>query len=485
MSSTLGRDPRLPVRPQVAFGRPKVDGEGRADASEATRCADGTEGVPRFRHHASRRAQIIAAAIDTIAELGYDKASFARITERAGLSSPRLISYHFAGKDDLIQAIVEDVYRAGATYIVDRMKAGATASGRLKAYLTANLEFLRDHPKEIIALTELGSHLRNPSGERHTTAEYQEPGVQALAELLRDGQRSGEFREFDPRSMAVVIRGAVEAAASRASGPQALDMAIAPDEIAEAVEHILADRRTGQAWVAQAGQAAAPVAYPGVTLAGLGGSPAWTAPHQDGEPFGGDSVPTGMYASLMDTRERLIESTRELLWERGYVGTSPKAIQARAGAGQGSMYHHFQGKPDLARAAIVRSAAELRDRAESAFTGPGSVLDRVAAYLRRERDVLKGCPVGRLTQDPDVMADPGLRRPVEETFAWLTDRLAGLLTEGRANGELDAALDPRATAAALVAVLQGGYVLARAAGSPDMYAQAVDGALGLLAARTR
>jgi TetR/AcrR family transcriptional repressor of nem operon len=28
------------------------------------------------------------------------------------------------------------------------------------------------------------------------------------------------------------------------------------------------------------------------------------------------------------------------------------------------------------------------------------------------------------------MADPELRRPVEETFSWLTDRLAGLLAEG-------------------------------------------------------
>src|SRR3954453_13559214 len=57
--------------------------------------------------------------------------------------------------------------------------------------------------------------------------------------------------------------------------------------------------------------------------------------------------------------DRLIESTRELLWERGYVGTSPKAIQQLAGAGQGSMYHHFEGKPDLARAAIERTAAEM------------------------------------------------------------------------------------------------------------------------------
>jgi AcrR family transcriptional regulator len=183
----------------------------------------------------------------------------------------------------------------------------------------------------------------------------------------------------------------------------------------------------------------------------------------------------------VDTRERLIESARELLWERGYVGTSPKAIQQRSGAGQGSMYHHFHGKPDLALAAISRSAEELRVRAEVRFSGPGGVVDRITAYLRRERDVLKGCPVGRLTQDPDVMGDPDLRGPVAETFAWLTGRLAGLLEEGRATGELDAGLDPRATAYALVAVLQGGYVLARAAGSPEAYAQAVDGALGLLA----
>lgn len=186
----------------------------------------------------------------------------------------------------------------------------------------------------------------------------------------------------------------------------------------------------------------------------------------------------------VDTRERLIESTRELLWERGYVGTSPKAIQQRSGAGQGSMYHHFRGKPELALAAIERSAAELRARAEAGFAGPGTVLERVTGYLRRERDVLKGCPVGGLTQDPDVIADPRLRAPAEETFGWLTGRLAGLLTEAQANGELAAGLDPAATATALVAVLQGGYVLARAAGSVQVYTQAIDGALGLLRERT-
>lgn len=189
-----------------------------------------------------------------------------------------------------------------------------------------------------------------------------------------------------------------------------------------------------------------------------------------------------MYSDLVSTSERLIESTRELLWERGYVGTSPKAIQQRAGAGQGSMYHHFSGKPDLALAAIRRTAAELREQAEQQFSAPGTAVERISAYLLRERDVLKGCPIGRLTQDPDVLADPVLRGPVEETFDWLRTRLTEVLAEGRERGELATDLDPADTASAVMAVLQGGYVLARAAGSTTPYDRAVRGALGLLAA---
>ena len=74
----------------------------------------------------------------------------------------------------------------------------------------------------------------------------------------------------------------------------------------------------------------------------------------------------------MDAAERLVESTRTLLWERGYTGTSPRAIQARAGAGQGSMYHHFRGKPDLAAVAIQRTADELRARADRCSTAPAA-----------------------------------------------------------------------------------------------------------------
>ncbi|WP_030234057.1 TetR/AcrR family transcriptional regulator [Streptomyces sp. NRRL S-350] len=184
----------------------------------------------------------------------------------------------------------------------------------------------------------------------------------------------------------------------------------------------------------------------------------------------------------MSTQDRLIESTQALLWERGYVGTSPKAIQQRSGAGQGSMYHHFSGKPDLAAAALRRTAEQLRGAAAADLDAPGTAYDRIAAYLRRDRDVLRGCPIGRMAQDPDVVADPQLRAPVEETLDWLRGRIAELVAEGQATGEFAPAPDPADTAAALVAVVQGGYVLARAANSAEPFDRAVRGALGLLAA---
>ncbi|MED7951966.1 TetR/AcrR family transcriptional regulator [Streptomyces sp. BE303] len=184
----------------------------------------------------------------------------------------------------------------------------------------------------------------------------------------------------------------------------------------------------------------------------------------------------------MATQDRLVESTQELLWERGYVGTSPKAIQQRAGVGQGSMYHHFDGKPDLAAAALRRSAEQMRAVAEADLAAPGTACDRIAAYLNRERDVLRGCRIGRMAQDPEVVADPRLRSPVEETFTWLRGRIAEVVAEGQATGELRSAADPADLAAAVVAVVQGGYVLARAAESAEPFERAVRGVTALLAA---
>jgi TetR/AcrR family transcriptional regulator, fatty acid metabolism regulator protein len=51
------------------------------------------------------RSNIAATAIGIIAEVGYAGASFARIAEKLGISRG-LISYYFAGKDDLMRQVV-------------------------------------------------------------------------------------------------------------------------------------------------------------------------------------------------------------------------------------------------------------------------------------------------------------------------------------------------------------------------------------------
>lgn len=169
--------------------------------------------TPRSVTAVARRAQIVRAAIETLADVGFDKTSFAEITRRAGLSSQRLISYHFEDKNDLLWQIVEDVYRDAARFMGERMQGADTAVERLRAYIEANLEFLRDHPQEVTALTEIGPHLSTGSGQSPTSIHEQQPVLDGLTPILRDGQEAGEFRAFDVQAVAVMIRASIERAA--------------------------------------------------------------------------------------------------------------------------------------------------------------------------------------------------------------------------------------------------------------------------------
>lgn len=144
------------------------------------------------------------------------------------------------------------------------------------------------------------------------------------------------------------------------------------------------------------------------------------------------------------------------------------------------MYHHFHGKEDLARAAMERNAEEMRVLVNADLARPGTAIERITGYLHRERDVLRGCRFGKLAQDAEVAASATLHPLVSEMFAWLQMRLAEVVEQGQADGELPAQLNATSVAAMIAATLQGGYVLARAAQDPSAFDRAIDGALELL-----
>jgi AcrR family transcriptional regulator len=83
---------------------------------------------PTFTEHA-RRAQIVACAIEVLAETGYAQTSFARVAERANISKS-VISYHFGSKDELLEEVVRSVYADGARYMLPRIEAAQTEAAQ-------------------------------------------------------------------------------------------------------------------------------------------------------------------------------------------------------------------------------------------------------------------------------------------------------------------------------------------------------------------
>ncbi len=155
----------------------------------------------------ARRRQIVAATVEVLAQVGYGATSFARIAERAGLSSTRLISYHFAGKDELMAAVVQSVVADMGTAVAARMRRERSAAGLLRAYIEGVVGFTATHRAEARALLEIVLAGAIPAGAVSQDAAVTDD----LEQILRRGQAAGEFREFDPRVMALVVQRAVDA----------------------------------------------------------------------------------------------------------------------------------------------------------------------------------------------------------------------------------------------------------------------------------
>ena len=169
--------------------------------------------MPRTFIEQARRRQILDAAVEVLADQGYAAASLAAIAGRAGVSKG-VISYHFAGKEELLREVVASVLEKAGSFMTPRVAAAAEnggAAGALRAYVRANLLFLAEHRRQVRALAEvLGALPPGPDG----APAYEGAGAQAvaaLAQLLAAGQASGEFAAFSVPVAARSLRAAIDA----------------------------------------------------------------------------------------------------------------------------------------------------------------------------------------------------------------------------------------------------------------------------------
>jgi AcrR family transcriptional regulator len=88
----------------------------------------------------------------------------------------------------------------------------------------------------------------------------------------------------------------------------------------------------------------------------------------------------GRYRVGLQTRERILAATRELLGEDGFEAVTLKAITERAGVGAGSFYNLFDSK-EQAVVEVARSAIGAVDP-DPAGLGRETVEDLVRAFVR-------------------------------------------------------------------------------------------------------
>lgn len=161
----------------------------------------------------ARRKQIIARAVEVIAEVGYAQASIRKIAKRVGVAMSAVL-FHFETKDQLVEAIVEEMYRSTLAMVVPAVDAETTATGKLSSFIRANVEYFDSHRAQVAALAQLGADYQSSDGRRveqlELSAELTEQ-LPALAPnpILQAGQRDGEFGDFPVDSTALALHGAL------------------------------------------------------------------------------------------------------------------------------------------------------------------------------------------------------------------------------------------------------------------------------------
>ncbi|MGW6935844.1 TetR/AcrR family transcriptional regulator [Lentzea sp. NPDC054927] len=158
----------------------------------------------------ARRGQIVAATIETIAEIGYAKASFVQIARRAGIS-PGLITYHFAKREELMKQVMLTVHDSMEQALSSRAEGSESYCAALRGLIEGFVHYCAEHPAELVAISQIAAAARDAEAARAWSKEQNASTLTELEDMFREGQECGEFRDFAPRVMAVSVIAAMEA----------------------------------------------------------------------------------------------------------------------------------------------------------------------------------------------------------------------------------------------------------------------------------
>ncbi|HEX4267877.1 MAG TPA: TetR/AcrR family transcriptional regulator [Steroidobacteraceae bacterium] len=177
---------------------------------------------------------------------------------------------------------------------------------------------------------------------------------------------------------------------------------------------------------------------------------------------------------------RLLDATLKVVRTKGYSATRIEDVCAEAGLTKGSFFHHFKSKEDLALAAAAHwDALSLEVFADAPYHGAADPLSRLIAYVEFRKAILTGdlpdfsCFAGTVIQEayrthPDVSAACG-RSIAAQARGLEADIRAAMRDHG-----IRGAWTAESLALHILAVIQGGFILAKARGSATVAVESLD-----------
>lgn len=152
-----------------------------------------------------RRSGIVAEAARLFDEQGYHNSSMEAIAERVGLAKPSLYHY-FRAKDEILLAIHNEMIELILARHEERVAAGIGSCGdELKEMMGDVISLMETHPGHLRIFFEHQREL--PSSFRVPVREERNRFRDELAELIRRGISSGEFRPVDVPLTTMAILG--------------------------------------------------------------------------------------------------------------------------------------------------------------------------------------------------------------------------------------------------------------------------------------